>query len=238
MPVNHLLPFALPRGRKGTAGQLTAYLSPRLKERGRLRDYPAWVDWPATLSGLTLEVRVNGAVVPHTQVGVRASSALWRAVFSRRTPVQPHRFVDFAETPLLPMASSDFSEAILELYLSMARLHPDGPPAGADLVALATAAGLDLGVGDDPKDDSLAEAAAYRAPMTDGVDVDEPIEAPEFDFHASVSLLGHHPELLRHLGLAIDLEVQLPANPSQVSVTTGLRELCRQRAHPLQFIDV
>ena len=31
----------------------------------------------------------------------------------------------------------------------------------------------------------------------------------EFDFHASVSLLGHHPELLRHLGLAVDLEVDL-----------------------------
>ncbi len=145
MPINHLLPFALPRGRVGTTGgRLTVYFSPRLKERARLGRYAAWVDWPATLSGLTLEVRVNGAVVPHTQVGVVASSAVWRAVFSPRTPVAPHRFVDFSGTPLQPMASSDFSERILELYLGMARLHPDGPPAGDDLIALATAAGLNL----------------------------------------------------------------------------------------------
>ena len=221
MPVNHLLPFALPRGRVGTSGgRLTVYFSPRLKERARLGRYGAWVDWPATLSGLNLEVRVNGAVVPHTRVGVAASSAVWRAVFSPRTPVAPHRFVDFSGTPLQPMASSDFSERILELYLGMARLHPDGPPGGAELVALAAAAGLDL----EPESasNSLAEAAEYRAPMADAVDVDEAVESPDFDFHASVSLLGHHPELLRHLGLAVDLEVSgLPANPTQVSVSTG-----------------
>ena len=221
MPINHLLPFALPRGRVGTTGgRLTVYFSPRLKERARLGRYAAWVDWPATLAGLTLEVRVNGAVVPHAQVGVVASSAVWRAVFSPRTPVAPHRFVDFSGTPLQPMASSDFSERILELYLGMARLHPKGPPAGDDLIALATAAGLDLEP--DSPDNSLAGAAAYRSPMPDAVDVDEPVESPDFDFHASVSLLGHHPELLRHLGLAVDLEVSgLPANPTQVTVSTG-----------------
>ena len=40
---------------------------------------------------------MNGTVVPHTQVGIAASSAVWRAVFSPRTPVAPHRFVDFSE---------------------------------------------------------------------------------------------------------------------------------------------
>ena len=231
MPVNHLLPFALPHGRKGTTGQLTVYFSPRLKESARLRRYSEWVDWPRTLRDLTLDVRVNGVDASPRQVGVRASSAVWRAVFSRETPVQAHRFIDFTDTPLLPMASSDFSEAILELYLSMARLHPDGPPAGADLIAMATAAGLDLGVGDRPKSDSLAEAAAYRAPMEDAVDVDEPIEAPEFDFHASVSLLGHHPELLRHLGLAVDLEVDLPADPQQVTVSVNGFQRGSVRSH-------
>ncbi len=46
MPVNHLLPFALPRGRTGSTGRLTVYFSPRLKEGGRLGRYNAWVDWP------------------------------------------------------------------------------------------------------------------------------------------------------------------------------------------------
>ena len=220
MPVNHLLPFALPRGRTGSTGRLTVYFSPRLKEGGRLGRYNAWVDWPLTLSTLTLTVTVNGTDITPTPVGIQASSAVWRAVFAPRTPVAPHRFVDFSDTPRQPMASSDFSERILELYLGMAREHPEGPPGGDELVALATAAGLNL----EPEgaSNSLAEAAAYRAPMTDAIDVDEPIPDPEFDFHASVSLLGHHPELLRHLGLAVDLEVPgLPANPTRVSVTAG-----------------
>jgi hypothetical protein len=43
---------------------------------------------------------------------------------------------------------------------------------------------------------------------------------PRWDFHELISLLGHHPELLRHLGLAVDLEVELPPNPTSVGVTT------------------
>ena len=220
MPVNHLLPFALPRGRTGSTGRLTVYFSPRLKEGGRLGRYNAWEDWPSTLSGLSLLVRVNGTDITPNPVGIQASSAVWRAVFAPRTPVAPHRFVDFSDTPRQPMASSDFSERILELYLGMAREHPDGPPGGDALIALATAAGLNLE--SEGADNSLAEAAAYRAPMKNAVDVDEPVAEPEFDFHASVSLLGHHPELLRHLGLAVDLEVPgLPANPNSVRVTAG-----------------
>lgn len=215
MAIVHLLPFALPHGRTNNVGQLTVYFSPRLKEAGRLLRYPTFLDWPAFLATRNLRVQVNGVDANPRPVGVSASSSVWRAVFDRETPVKAHRFVDFSTTPVLPMASSDFSEDVLELYLSLARLHPDGPPTGTGLLALARAAGLNL----DPaagETGSLSEAAAYRAPMVDAVDPDASVAAPEFDFHASVSLLGHHPELLRHLGLAVDLEIDLPANPTEV----------------------
>ncbi len=220
MPVRHLLPFALPTGRTGRIGRLTVYLSPRLKEKGRLRDYPEFLDWPATLtSRLGLQVRIDGAVVSHRVVSAPPSSDVWTAVFGPRAPVNAHRFVDFSATVIQPMATSDFSTAVLDLYVRAAREHPDGPPGGGELLALARAAGLLDGSGSDPEPGSLAEAEAYRAPMDDP-DTGEP-EAPGFDVHASISLLGHHPELLRQLGLAIDLEVDLSAAPTRVSVTTG-----------------
>ncbi|HET8970718.1 MAG TPA: hypothetical protein VFN19_06655, partial [Candidatus Nanopelagicales bacterium] len=212
---------ALPTGRQGRVGRLTVYLSPRLKESGRLRDYPEWVDWPATLTGrLALEVRVDGAVVPRRVVSPPPSSAAWTAVLGPRAPVAAHRFVDFSATPLQPMASGPLSTAILDLYASVSREHPESPPTGADLAALVASSGRGGGGGPTPKPGTLREAADYRAPMADPAET-EP-EAPDFDFHASISLLGHHPELLRHLGLAVDLEIDLPPGPpGRVGVTTG-----------------
>lgn len=220
MPVRQLLPFALPTGRAGSVGRLTVYLSPRLKADGVLVDYPEWVDWPATLAGLNLRVRVDGAVVPHRLVSPTPSSAVWAATFAPDAPVRAHHFVDFSHAPLQPMASGQITSSILGTYVRTAVEHPDGPPDGRQLLALAAASGLLDGSGPGtPDPGSLAEAADYRAPMEDQDDR-EP-EGPEFDVHASISLLGHHPELLRHLGLAIDLQVDLPAAPGRVRVTLG-----------------
>jgi hypothetical protein len=42
---------------------------------------------------------------------------------------------------------------------------------------------------------------------------ENPISPPVFDFHSLVSLLGDHPELLRLLGLVVDLEIGDPGSP-------------------------
>ena len=70
MPVQHLLPFALPTGRDGNTGRLTVYFSPRLKEAGVLSDYSEWLDWPATLDGpnLSLVVEVNDSLAGAPQL--------------------------------------------------------------------------------------------------------------------------------------------------------------------------
>ena len=43
-----------------------------------------------------------------------------------------------------PMASADFSERSSTSTSAWPEPHPNGPPAGSDLLALAAAAGLDL----------------------------------------------------------------------------------------------
>jgi len=237
MPERHLLPIPLPTGRSGTNGRLTIYFAHRLKEQGRLQPhYPELVDWPATLAGLNIAVRVNGAVVPHQVVGVQSSSLVWTTAFAAQTRCRAHRFIDYADTPLVPMATSDFSEAVLDLYLALARQHPSFPPPGTDLDPESIPeVALLLDQSDDPG--SLAEALAYTAPMPDSRHDDEARE-PEWEFHEYVSLLGHHPELLRLLGLAVDVVVPLPtaADPNEVSVQTDYRQQFGADAHEVRIV--
>ena len=53
---------------------------------------------------------------------------------------------------------------------------------------------------------------------------------PEWDFHEFVSLLGNHPQLLRILGIAVELEVDLPADPDNVRVHTDYDNGAHRRA--------
>ena len=217
MPEQHLLPIALPRGRSGNTGYLTVYFSPRLKEPGVLHDYMEWMRWPDTLASLTIRIGLSdGAatswVVP-TPVGVSADPKKWQNTFRQLTPVDPYRFVDWSKAPLQTVATSDFSEAVLELYAGVAGASPNHPPSGGDLLGAPQASVLSGA--------PLGEVVSYVQPMEG-----ERLEAarePDWDFHEYVSLLGAHPEVLRHLGLAVDVEIQFPAGvgkPTSVTVRT------------------
>ena len=199
-----------------TGGRLTVYFSPRLKERARLGRYAAWVDWPATLSGLNLVVRSTGPSSPHTQVGI---AGLVRGVAGRLlAAVRRSRRTGSSTSPIRRCSRwrpRDFSERILELYLGhgpaapgrAARRRRPGRPGHRRRAEPGTG-----GRGQQPgRGGRIPGADARRRGRRRAGRVSR-----EFDFHASVSLLGHHPELLRHLGLAVDLEVDgLPANPTQ-----------------------
>ncbi|GAA3383054.1 hypothetical protein [Cryptosporangium minutisporangium] len=223
MPERHLLPIPLPRGRTGNTGHLTVYFSPRLREKGPLSGYPDWRQWATTVNALTLRVVVDGVLTTPTRVTPGAEPALWNAVFAPNTPVKAHRPTDWTATPLETMPVSDFSEAVLALYARIAADHPDAPPTGDNLLALPEALFLA-----DP-DGPLTEAVDHVRPMTG--DRLEEARDPEWDFHELISLLGHHPELLRYLGIAVDLQVALPANPTTVVVRTNYENMFGADAH-------
>ena len=216
MPEQHLLPFALPHGRAGSTGFVTVYFAPRLKESGPLSDYPAWLNWAATVNALNIQILVDGLPRPSTRVGITADPNIWAATFAPNTPVDPHRFEDWSETPLLTVPTSDFNDAVLDLYARVAAEHPDTIPSGSQLVARTEAGVLT------DRNGALDAAVEYVRPMKEGDDelLEEPRD-PEWGFHDYISLLGHHPELLRHLGIAVDLEVELPAGvPTTVLART------------------
>lgn len=66
----------------------------------------------------------------------------------------------------------------------------------------------------------FARLAAFHEPMLVGPER-IPITPPELDFHTALSSLGKFPELMRKLGLVIDLEIELASMPavSTVKVT-------------------
>ena len=218
MPERHLLAIPLPHGRNQQTGLLTVYFAPRLRERGPLSDYPEWTQWANMVNtSLSIEVFVDGVLRPSVRVTPLAEPDVWNAVFSPQTPVSGHRPMDWrslANDGLRVGPGGDFSEAILRLYASFAAAFPHAPPAGDDALGLPDAAVI--------TDPAMTAAADYVAPMTDkDGEVLEEARDPEWDFHRYVSILGHHPQLLRSLGLAVELEVNLPANPSSVRVHTN-----------------
>ena len=147
-------------------------------------------------------------------------------VFHRQTPVSGFRPTDWrslANNGLQVGPGGDFSEAILNLYASFVTSFPDSPPPGDVAVSVPAAAVLTSPAADAARD--------YVAPMKDkDRDRIEKTRDPEWDFHEYVSLLGHHPQLLRILGLAVELEVNLPANPVSVRVHTDYDNGADRRA--------
>jgi hypothetical protein len=87
-------------------GQLSAsvFIAPRLRPdpAATLSDFPDFLDWPATLQGLGLEiVRPDGTAEAPTAVMVNASSSLWAALFPPSTAVKAFRFDDLADRPII-----------------------------------------------------------------------------------------------------------------------------------------
>ncbi len=219
MPVQHLLPVALPRGKSGNTGRITLYFSPRLKQSGILADYPEWMNWPETLARmhvrLGLQDNSQSDWVSLNRVSVVPDLLKWRNLFAAATPVNPHRFVDWSKAPYETVATSEFNEAVLDMYAGIAVAHSTLPPSDDDVFSLPQSRRLNSAV---------ESAVNYLQPMQSKVTdrLEEPAD-PEWDFHAYISLLGGHPELLRHLGIAVDYEFAFPNNlpvPIRVVVDT------------------
>ena len=175
---------------------------------------------------MAINVVINGVPQVPTRVTPLADPAVWDAVFHRQTPVSGFRPTDWrslANNGLQVGPGGDFSEAILNLYASFVTSFPDAPPPGDVAVTVPEAAVLTSPAADAARD--------YVAPMTDKDRdrIEEPRD-PEWDFHEFVSLLGHHPQLLRILGIAVELEVNLPVDPVSVRVHTNYDNGADRRA--------
>ncbi len=218
---SYLFPFAIPHGiSPAGAGRLAVFLSPRLIIGDDLASHPDWLDWPAVVDQLTFTVRINGTTLAPASVSMpnpQHDSATWQAVFDKSTPVTTFQHSDLSQVALDTFPESEFIDDVRALYADIALTEPDDAPRPAQLLQRATAQAV-LGNGDGDEHPGLRAILAHLRRRR-GPNQPRPTQET-FDFHQYVSLLGQHPELLRRLGIVVDLEVPVPPFVDTVQVST------------------
>ena len=215
--------LTLPHGLLTEGGKVSVYFAPRLQAgtgpKRFLADFPEWLEWPTTLAGLldpaTFEITAQGVPltwsIPPDSVDARLD--VWQALFppdlvvespdSDRPQFQGTRFEE-----------REFAERLTALYTSVARGAPNGPPTAGAFLNSPQVTGLFQASG---ALGSVAQSARSFIGSGDGSgpgNTDDAQDPVQWDFHQWVSVLGQYPELLRLLGIVVDLEVSNPPLPA------------------------
>lgn len=200
--MSELLWVSVPSGRlHDGAPRLRVVVVPRLRES--LAD-AGMADWPTVVANaaLSVEVAVGDVVqqIGHRLVGTGRSDA-WHAVVDH-LEVRPFSAPEAYDAPTVE-PTSDHAGHLLSTYQASARaMSVPGP--GTDALVAGEIASWDAA-----EQESAPPSVTSRT-----------AQLP--DFHRVVSLLREHPEVLRALGLILDLELvpdppaggPLPASPS------------------------
>jgi hypothetical protein len=234
MSASYHLILPMPAGRTGaTTGLLSVLLVPRLQEAGKLFDWTRdWRNWPRVINGtapgppsnpgtsappleLTVWIDNGTGFTPRGTYGVASprwktpapSIEAWNLAFGtgpNSMPVDRFRPTDRTGGGRLAQMydAGAMATRLRDFHRTMALKHPDAPPPVGDLGAIA-------GYRDIVDSPALDEYDAFMAPLGDGNTTGE--DTPEdADFHQAFAYLSAHPELLRVLGLLVDLEIDIP----------------------------
>lgn len=208
--INQTLIFtALPNGIEGDFLRLSVYIAPRLWTQDRaprklsLDQFPDFLDFPKQVADMTFTVEFSNST--RIEGLTRANSDqlradLWQVLFRQPPAVEtypqfyPYRYeaesLANARFDTLPIAQLHL--ALREFYAGVEGIADEirnvDAPQGATLAALRAA----------------LDAIESPAEQADAKDL--------LDFHQMLSLLGGYPELLRSLGLVLDLRVPLHAD--------------------------
>ncbi|MFK7917080.1 MAG: fibronectin type III domain-containing protein [Ilumatobacter sp.] len=247
MALSYHIIIPLPNGRTGSTGNLSVFFVPRLQEAGKLADWMQdWRNWPKVINGTApggagpLELRValataagNFTVAPVNQgikvgdpnwISAAPSEAAWDALFATNTmsSIRVDRFrpiVHPEDDSIAPMYDAQkVVSDVPEMYKDLAVDFPTSPPSVEDLAGVSAYTGF--------RDSGVIEAYDEHMDRPGGVDPDpvpggapSPDDDPESaDFHAALAFAQAHPELLRSLGLVVDLEVTLAAGRTRLTV--------------------
>ncbi len=219
--------------------RVSVTVSPRLTvadaAAAELSRFPAWLDWPKTVSASRFTVVFDGREL-EARVVSKPESRTWKAIFTRDTLVLGHAFQDLSGRPLIAYPMAALQQRLRDLVVEVARDRSDSLPDGEylhdrlqDLARAPSGTALleDLvGPGGDKYlqelrgvgQADLALFHAYHAPFTE-----KPGKKPDratarslekaMDFHRLVAALGQYRRLLRETGLVVDLMVDAGSNP-------------------------
>jgi hypothetical protein len=228
--MTRLLFVAAPNGFTATGlARIRVLVVPQL-DGGPLRDY-GLQDWPATLTGTTLRVRVKTAGRIRTawsgpQHEPAARSEVWRAFFSGTAGIA----APWSATPAHPpdvVGTHDAAGAVLGTYRTSTNELAVAPPSAATAPGAAAAPAPGAGPALDPRAGAEARLrrriVAWHEPVPDSAvppRAASPPLPPSPDFHQAVALLREHPAVLRELGLVFELAVDPAALAEDSTVET------------------
>ena len=209
---------------------LAMTLQSQTDESGTLADYPAFIDWPATVGNLGWQLTIadtNGQLqtVP-LAVASRGDSVAWRAVFPVETSVAPAEPLKTNRLGADQNTSLDFYDSIalhdgVSAVYRGALANDLGRKTGAALDPFR-AAQIDVAPRNAvPGDDALTQElkrfirffkqSAQSAPPT--------AAATATTFQATLGALMDHPALLRELSLVIDTTLDASMLPHNTPAT-------------------
>ncbi|NJM07831.1 hypothetical protein HC891_19010 [Candidatus Gracilibacteria bacterium] len=232
---------ALPNGISGTGAnrvlKLSVFVSPRLKaaasEGDRLSLFADLLDWPARLQGASFKLQfTNGPTVDATFDKSKLDSALWKALFTPESFVRPFVFDNFQGRTLISYPAKLLHQSVKQSYQTTVTRDPEGWSVideggvrGLDAWAVewnaaAEAAALaNLGKPNPTGTELTARALLFhRRPAEPSVQLpaDPKDHERTLDVHEAFTALSSYPELMRRLGLVIDLTVPASAVPLSV----------------------
>jgi hypothetical protein len=141
MSMQNIMWTALPNGltAAGDRLRLSVLVSPRLiTSSGTLGDFPAFIDWPATVAGLTFQVEFNGGptvtLSPATEPGNPSlDSPVWKALFNQSTPVISYGFDDRSGLFVRSFPTKKVLSYLTNTYQTIAVQSPQTKPTLAQL---------------------------------------------------------------------------------------------------------
>ena len=217
-----------------------------------LQDWPDFSDWPTRVAAVTFKLDFEGDEVDATVTGAAPSSTLWKLLFSDTTPVKPFQFDDLSGRWFRSYPAADTYRFLKDEYTRIAINHAKEFPSILELIGSDNSpdhlAKIFLEESDVKpllkerlEDELLAKKAIgpadfsdpaiwffqlreFLKPRTQNIDPNENLPEPEFDFHEMLSSMGDYPEIMRRMGIVLDLEANLPdsfaASPSAVVETS------------------
>ncbi len=211
MNAQTLIFTALPNGIAADKLRLSVYIAPRLwTQDGTVRSlsleqFPDFWDFPAQVEGMTFTVQFeNGAAFSDLKRAntdaLRAD--MWQVLFKQPPYVEdfpyfaPYQFEALANAPFERLPISALGAVLRQTFQQGGQIADHDAEGALEKLQAALA----------------AESTLTKADL-----------ATLLDFHQVLALLGSFPELLRALGLVVDLEVPLTAAiPRAAAATEGV----------------
>lgn len=197
-------------------GGLAAYIAPKFITNAALGSYPDWRDWPAIMNANSIAVTVrhkNTGVwspIASTVASPAPSSAVWKALFGfpSAIPSGKYNFLDRTGATYLSWDGAGAAGLADQFYKAIADAYPVVPPTGADIPAAAEA-------------QIISAAANFRASLLDQTGGNEDPLAT-WNVGHMLSACSNHPQLLRMLGLVVDLNVSATSLVDQNAIAVAI----------------